>query len=466
MLPQRARRLLSILFAKNLDLNTPGGRSQDRYRRAAWTSLTLIASRVVNIATGLATIPLTFHYLGKEQFGLWMTLTSFVSFLNFSDFGLGEGLQNALIQCYGRNDYASPKSYVSAATTVLGGICLGFVGVAVYVFPMLPWSELIPLADEQARTQLLPTAQAMCIGCGIGLVAALVQRVSDGYQRGYIGWALMLLGRTLGFVGVVLCIWRGYPLWVLAGVYITIPHIVLCLGGLALLVKVSWLIPAPLECTGTAFRTILSVGGASIIIRAGYISTYSAPALIVANQMSAALVGPLSVAQKLVGTVGIITASAMSPLRNSYGEAAIRGDWAWIERTLGNLLRLILVVYLPTMLILALFGRQIVLVWTRDSSLQPSFSLLFAYETYFTFQAFTAAFSGVLYSLNRLRCQAVYYFLWSLAAIGLSYAFATELGVAGIIWCVAVCEIGLCACTAIDVHFVLRRRLITIHRGP
>lgn len=454
---------LSILFPGELDLSTPAGRSRDRYRRAAWTSLTLIASRVVNIATGLATIPLTFHYLGKEQFGLWMTLTSFVSFLQFSDFGLGEGVQNVLIQCYGRGDYTTPRSCVSAATVLLGGICLLFAGLAVFAFPFVPWNDLIPLEEEAARAQLLPTAQVMFIGCGLGLVAALVQRISDGYQRGYIGWAFMLVGRTMGFIGVVLCIWSGYPLWVLAGVYVATPQIVLSLGGLAILSKAPWLIPSPFRCTRGAFQTILRIGGASTVIRTAYTLMNSAPALIVANQLGATLVGPMSVTQKLVGTVGIITASAMSPLRNSYGEAAIRGDWGWIERTMGRLLRLIAVVYLPMVLFLVVFGRQIILVWTGDAALQPSLSLIAAYGTYFTLHAYTAAFSGMLYSLNRLRCQAMYYSFWAAIAAGFGYVFAHELGVAGIIWCVALCEIGLCAFTAFDVHFVLRRRLITAH---
>ena len=425
--------------------------------------MTLIAARVVNIATGLATIPLTFHYLGKEQFGLWMTLTSFISFLSFSDFGLGEGLQNVLIQCYGKSDYETPRTYVSAAATLMGGICLLFIGLAIFVFPLLPWNDLIPLEEEVARAQLLPTAQAMFIGCGLGLAAALVQRVSDGYQRGYIGWAFMLLGRTMGFIGVVLSIFLGFPLWVLAGVYVATPHVILMLGGLSLLFKAPWLIPSPTRSSVAAFQTILRVGGASTVIRAGYTLMHSAPALIIANQLGAALVGPLSVTQKLVGTVGIITASAMSPLRNSYGEAAIRGDWAWIERTMRRLLRLITLVYLPTILVLAAFGREIILLWTGDAALQPSVSLLVAYGTYFTLHAYTAAFSGMLYSLNRLRCQAMYYSFWAAIAAGFGYVFAHELGVAGIIWCVALCEIGLCAFTAFDVHFVLRRRLITAH---
>ena len=444
-------------------MSTPEGRSRNRYRRAAWTGLTLMTSRVVNIATGLATIPLTLDYLGEEQFGLWMALTSFIGFLNFSDFGLGEGLQNALIQCYGKEDYDTPKRLVSTAATVLGAMFLLITGVSLFVFPWVPWEKVVTLTDPRAQQQLLPTIQAVCIGCGLGLPFTLVQRVTDGYQRGYIGWTLTLTGRILGFAGVLACIWLRLPLWLLSIIYIATPHLILGTGGLILLTKARWLIPSPFSCTRSAFNSIMRVGVASLIIRLGYTLMHNAPPLIVANRIAVSLVGAMSVTQKLVSTVGFIPSSVMSPLRNSYGEAAIRGDWAWVERTLRRILILIVAIYVPVMIVLTLSGRTIVLLWTGDESVVPSWSLLIAYECYITSAAFNAALSGLLYSLNRLRIQAVYFSVWAGLAAGIGYAFAPALGPGGIVWCVAVCEIGLVTSMAIDVKYVLSRRIIKEH---
>jgi O-antigen/teichoic acid export membrane protein len=58
-------------------------------------SVTLL-SKGVNLLVSLVTIPIIYNYLSKEQFGVYMTILSFVTMLSFSDFGLGYGLLNKI----------------------------------------------------------------------------------------------------------------------------------------------------------------------------------------------------------------------------------------------------------------------------------------------------------------------------------------------------------------------------------
>jgi O-antigen/teichoic acid export membrane protein len=41
-------------------------------------------------------VPLTLTYLGSERYGMWMAISSIVALLAFADFGLGNGLVNAI----------------------------------------------------------------------------------------------------------------------------------------------------------------------------------------------------------------------------------------------------------------------------------------------------------------------------------------------------------------------------------
>ena len=74
---------------------------------------------MVNILTGLITVPLTLSYLGVDKFGVWMTITGFVAFLSFTDFGLGVGLQNALSKCDGQENKKDTVYLVSAAMLMM-----------------------------------------------------------------------------------------------------------------------------------------------------------------------------------------------------------------------------------------------------------------------------------------------------------------------------------------------------------
>lgn len=60
-------------------------------------------------------VPLTLRYLGTERYGLWMTISSVIAVLGFSDLGLNNGLLNGISQANGTNDRELARRYVSSA---------------------------------------------------------------------------------------------------------------------------------------------------------------------------------------------------------------------------------------------------------------------------------------------------------------------------------------------------------------
>ena len=51
-------------------------------------------SRAVSIAIGIVLVPLTLNYVNKIDYGIWLTLSSLLSWINVFDIGLGGGLRN------------------------------------------------------------------------------------------------------------------------------------------------------------------------------------------------------------------------------------------------------------------------------------------------------------------------------------------------------------------------------------
>src|SRR5689334_5824048 len=87
-------RLVSRL--RPFDVTTPEGRARERHRRAFWIVTTSFVAKGFAAAVSLVTVPLTLGYLGKQQYGLWMALSSLLMWMALSDFGLARGLQNHL----------------------------------------------------------------------------------------------------------------------------------------------------------------------------------------------------------------------------------------------------------------------------------------------------------------------------------------------------------------------------------
>src|SRR5438552_374368 len=97
-LSHRCRQIRSVFRLTPFDKSTAEGSSKERYRRIALTSATSILSKGVSLLTMLISVPLTVNYLGAERFGLWMTVSSLVTFLAFADFGIGNGLLTGIAQ--------------------------------------------------------------------------------------------------------------------------------------------------------------------------------------------------------------------------------------------------------------------------------------------------------------------------------------------------------------------------------
>src|SRR3954467_2989232 len=93
---QRVRLYASVLRFRAFDTSTSNGRSLERYRRIALTSAASFIGKLIHSAVLFLSVPVAVSYLGKERYGLWMTISSIIAMFGFTDFGLGHGLMSTL----------------------------------------------------------------------------------------------------------------------------------------------------------------------------------------------------------------------------------------------------------------------------------------------------------------------------------------------------------------------------------
>ena len=76
------------------------------------------------VACSFFSVPLMIHYLGQEQFGVWSTLLSVMTWIAFFDLGLGNGLRNKLAESLAKDRVDEARSYISSAYSLIGLISL------------------------------------------------------------------------------------------------------------------------------------------------------------------------------------------------------------------------------------------------------------------------------------------------------------------------------------------------------
>ena len=60
-----------------------------------------LGARGTKILTAFLAVPLTIGYLGRERYGMWMTMSSLLTMLVIVDLGISDGLVNPLAEAVG-----------------------------------------------------------------------------------------------------------------------------------------------------------------------------------------------------------------------------------------------------------------------------------------------------------------------------------------------------------------------------
>ncbi len=88
--------------------------------------------KLVNAAVSFLVIPLYLQLLTEVSFGIWLTVSAVLSWFNFFDLGMGNGLRNRFAQAMANGDHTLARTYVSTTYLLLtlislAVLCLFFV---------------------------------------------------------------------------------------------------------------------------------------------------------------------------------------------------------------------------------------------------------------------------------------------------------------------------------------------------
>ena len=107
---------------------------------------------VINAVALMTAFPIYLHFLGYEQYGVWLVLTTVLSFAQLGNLGISKAVMKLVAEEYGRGDIEGIQRYV---TTALALLCLSssLVLIVILVFK----TQIIAafkLSDENAQTTL------------------------------------------------------------------------------------------------------------------------------------------------------------------------------------------------------------------------------------------------------------------------------------------------------------------------
>jgi len=455
------RRLLALFRLRPFDTATEAGRSKERLRRAGLTTLSSGAARGVGILASLITVPLTYRYLGPEQYGLWMVLASIIAAMGFADLGIGLGLVNAISEAHGKDDRELARQYFTSAFGMLLTVAVLLAVAGAIAYPFVPWMRLFnvkspAVAAEGARALLVLYAWFI-----INIPLDVASRVQTGFQKGYVPQMIRMAGSVATLVALLVVIaLHGSLAWLVFGS--TVGSIVSTIVNVwVLFYHDPWLIPALHAFHFGAAKKILRLGLMFFVLQCCVVAAYTSDNIVITQIMGAAAVAAYAVPRKLFAFPLAIVGMAINSLWPAYGEAISRGDVSWVRRTFIGSLWLVLGITVPSCIFLVTAGPWILRVFF-GKSLSVSMSLLVVLAVWAVVDMVSTAVAIMMNGIGILRIQMFVAPPVSIINLALSIYLTRYFGLVGVCMGSIIAQ----SCLTLPIYWVvIRRRFRTMNES-
>lgn len=402
------------------------------------------------------TIPLARKILAPELFGVWMMLSSLIGFMSFIDFGIGNGVLNAITQAqalknrtmFWRVIVSGYLLMVSIGLIVLGGWLL-WLGLSHDPLSVVGGISL------RNREQALDALNLFIFLFVINIPAGLIQKIQLGVQEGY--WnGFAQLASAVTTLGVFLL--PTELVGRLPAIVLSTFGVVVCFNLINSVIWMSrnapWAICEPKWAVDRhVMRQLMSSGKFFFFLQVSAAFAFQSDAIVLTQVIGADAYGDFSVVQKLFMFVSMLTGVALLGLWPAFGDALARRDFPWVIKTLRYAMSTFAVLSVSVVVLLIFAIPWIMKIWLKETSTPPH-GLIVALGIWTVIEAVSNAPASLMNSANILRPQLVIALIMAITAFVMKWVMVGWLGSSGVVWATII---TYCSISFPAQYFILKK---------
>jgi O-antigen/teichoic acid export membrane protein len=293
----------------------------------------------VSIGISLLLVPLTLNYLDKERYGLWLTLSSIISWFSLFDIGLGNGFRNKFAEAIAQKDDSLAKTYVST-TFVLLSMIIGCVLIIFYaVNPFLDWGKILNTSVETRHTLSL-LALIIFTFFALQFVFKLTTSIFLADQKSSLVDLIGVLGSLLSLIIIFLLMRIGERSLLYLGLTLSAcPVLVLIITYFFVFWGKYVKYKPSLKCVDfKQSKNLMGLGILFFIPQVCSLIVFSTSNLIITQIFSPADVAVYNIAFKYFSLITMFFQIIVNPFWSAFTEAYIKQDYNWIKNVIRKLI--------------------------------------------------------------------------------------------------------------------------------
>ncbi len=335
-----------------------------------------------SIIASFLLVPLTIDYLDTENYGIWLTLSTFIAWFSFFDIGLGNGLRNKFAEAKANGDMTLARGYVSSAYFTIGAVSLGLIVIFTLLNFFIDWTKVFNASRglQKDLSLLMPIVFGFfCLQLVVKLITTIYTADQHHSMQGKINFFTQ--------AGSLLLIWiltktNESSLLVFGTIFSIFP--------VAILIVSNWLAfnkrykdykPSLRLWKKEYLKDIFGLGVRFFVIQISWIIISSTDNFIISYLYSPQDVVPFNLGLKLFSLSTMVFTIIVTPYWSSFTESYIKGDLSWVKKSMNQLNKFTILFSLGC-LILLLLSPQLYSLWVGDKiEVTYSMSVLICFYT-------------------------------------------------------------------------------------
>ena len=387
----------------------------------------------LSVLTTLALVPITLNFVNKDQYGLWLVLSSIIGWFNFFDIGLGNGLKTKLTESLTDRDFVKARKYVSTTYLLLFCISLGLFLLFIVCQFFIRWQDILN-AHFMTERELKKVAFVIFFSFTFQFVLNTIITVAASNQNTIVGSVINFLINCLSLLVIfLLTVYvRNGSLEMLALPMALSPVIILFTANFFLFKgRYKSIAPSYSFFDSTLLKDIFQLGWKFFIIQLGLILVYNIDNLIITQLFGPEAVTTYNISYRYFSVITMLSGIVMAPLWTAFGEAYRIQDHNWIQETIKKMHFLVLGLGILACL-MAIFSRFAYKIWLGSDIASPIF-LSWVLALYTVLNSFRTIYIYYLNGLGIISLQVILVVSVGILNIPLGIFLGNWIGLSGVV---------------------------------
>lgn len=395
----------------------------------------------ISIIIGLIYVPLLLDYLDNERYGVWLTLSSIVSWTSIFNAGLINGLRNKFTEAITKGEHHHAKIYISTTYAILLIIFLVVLTIFLIINPFLNWANIL-------NTSLIPAGELSILALVVFLfymlqfVFKVISAVLIADQRPAYGNAFGPIGNIIILIILIILIKtsKDSSLIFLGFILTAVPFFVLIFMSIILFNgRYKQYKPSFKSINFNYAPDMMKLGWKFLVISISSILLFTTSNIIITQFLGPKEVTVYNIAFKYFTIPIMIYSIIMTPIWTAVTEAYVKKDNCWLRNTLKKL-NIISAAFIAGIIIMLLFSSFIYKTWL-GSRVNIPFALSSAMALYSIINVVISPFVQFINGFGKLTLTTTIVIFQSVVFIPIAiFLTKSSLGVSGAV--LATCFIN------------------------